>query len=120
ASSSSSGAISDPGAELQLTAPAGLGNVQRFSHLHRNRGSCPMARKKTAVDVEQSLGALQTLGERLESGDLSLEESLSAFDHGVAPTRECQQARTQAEQKGAHLLEQDGQLTTEPSDGEVE
>ncbi|EZQ13898.1 exodeoxyribonuclease VII small subunit [Pseudomonas sp. G11-1] len=73
-----------------------------------------MARKKTAVDFEQSLGALQTLVERLESGDLSLEESLSAFEQGVALTRECQQALTQAEQKVSQLLEQDGQLTTAP------
>lgn len=79
-----------------------------------------MARKKTAVDFEESLGALQTLVERLESGDLSLEESLSAFEQGVALTRECQQALTQAEQKVAQLLEQDGQLTTAPFDGEVE
>ena len=73
-----------------------------------------MARKKTAVDFEQSLGALQTLVERLESGDLSLEESLSAFEQGVALTRECQQALTHAEQKVSQLLEQDGQLTTAP------
>lgn len=73
-----------------------------------------MARKKPAVDFEQSLGALQTLVERLESGDLSLEESLNAFEQGVALTRECQQALTQAEQKVSQLLEQDGQLTTAP------
>ena len=73
-----------------------------------------MARKKPTVDFEQSLGALQTLVERLESGNMSLEESLGAFEQGVALTRDCQQALTQAEQKVALLLEQDGQLTTEP------
>ena len=73
-----------------------------------------MARKKTTVDFEQSLGALQTLVERLESGNMSLEESLGAFEQGVALTRDCQQALTQAEQKVALLLEQDGQLTAEP------
>ena len=51
-----------------------------------------MARKKTAADFEQSLGSLQALVERLESADLSLEESLSAFEQGVTLTRECQQA----------------------------
>ena len=73
-----------------------------------------MARKKTAVDFEQSLGALQTMVERLESGDLSLEDSLSAFEQGVTLTRESQQALTQAEQKVSQLLEQDGQLVTAP------
>ncbi|MFA5678039.1 MAG: exodeoxyribonuclease VII small subunit [Pseudomonas sp.] len=79
-----------------------------------------MARKKTAVDFEQSLGALQSLVERLESGNLSLEESLGAFEQGVALTRECQQALTQAEQKVALLLEQDGQLVTEPFEGDAQ
>ena len=73
-----------------------------------------MATTEKAVDFEQSLKALQNLVERLESGNLSLEESLGAFEQGVALTRECQQALTQAEQKVALLLEQDGQLTTEP------
>ena len=66
-----------------------------------------MARKKTAADFEQSLGSLQALVERLESADLSLEESLSAFEQGVTLTRECQQALTQAEQKVRILLDQD-------------
>jgi len=73
-----------------------------------------MATTNKAIDFEQSLEALQSLVERLESGNLSLEESLGAFEQGVALTRECQQALTQAEQKVALLLEQDGQLTTEP------
>ncbi|UJJ32829.1 exodeoxyribonuclease VII small subunit [Halopseudomonas maritima] len=76
-----------------------------------------MARKKTAVDFEQSLGSLQALVERLESGDLSLEESLAAFEQGVALTRDCQQALSQAEQKVQQLMENNGELRTEPFDG---
>lgn len=78
-----------------------------------------MARKKP-VDFEQSLGELQALVERLESGDLSLEQSLTAFEQGVALTRECQQALTLAEQKVQQLIEQNGALTTTPFDGETE
>lgn len=79
-----------------------------------------MARKKTAVDFEQSLGSLQALVERLESGDLSLEESLAAFEQGVALTRDCQQALSQAEQKVQQLMESNGELRTEPFDGASE
>ncbi|HDY98950.1 MAG TPA: exodeoxyribonuclease VII small subunit [Pseudomonas sabulinigri] len=79
-----------------------------------------MARKKTTVDFEQSLGELQKLVERLESGELSLEESLSSFEQGVALTRDCQQALTQAEQKVQQLVEKNGELTTEPFDGPAE
>ncbi len=43
----------------------------------------------------------------MESGELTLEESLQAFEQGVKLTRECQQALTQAEQKVRILLDQD-------------
>ncbi|MCQ4348339.1 exodeoxyribonuclease VII small subunit [Pseudomonas stutzeri] len=75
-----------------------------------------MARKKTAPDFEQSLGELQTLVERLESGELSLEESLAAFEQGIRLTRECQGALGQAEQKVQILLGEDGR--TAPFDAE--
>ena len=42
-----------------------------------------MARKKVALDFEQSLADLQTLVERLENGELSLEDSLAAFEQAV-------------------------------------
>ncbi|TWI52421.1 exodeoxyribonuclease VII small subunit [Pseudomonas duriflava] len=74
-----------------------------------------MARKK-APDFEQSLAELQTLVERLESGELSLEESLGAFEQGIRLTRECQSALTLAEQKVQILLERDGALAEVPFD----
>lgn len=72
-----------------------------------------MARKK-AADFEQSLAELQTLVERLETGELSLEDSLSAFEQGIRLTRDCQGALAQAEQKVQVLLERDGELVEEP------
>ncbi len=75
-----------------------------------------MSRKKTAVDFEQSLADLQALVERLESGELSLEDSLGAFEQGVKLTRDCQQALTQAEQKVQQLLSQNGETTSVPFD----
>lgn len=75
-----------------------------------------MSRKKTAVDFEQSLAELQALVERLESGELSLEDSLGAFEQGVKLTRDCQQALTQAEQKVQLLLNQNGETATVPFD----
>ena len=78
-----------------------------------------MARKK-APDFEQSLAELQTLVERLESGELSLEDSLGAFEQGIRLTRECQGALAQAEQKVQILLERDGELAAQPFDAEPE
>lgn len=73
-----------------------------------------MARKKAAPDFEQSLTELQTLVERLESGELSLEDSLAAFEQGVRLTRECQGALGQAEQKVQMLLGQGDAATSVP------
>ncbi|UCJ16949.1 exodeoxyribonuclease VII small subunit [Pseudomonas sp. MM211] len=73
-----------------------------------------MARKKAALDFEQSLTDLQTIVERLENGELSLEESLSAFEQGISLTRDCQASLTQAEQKVQILLERDGELQAAP------
>ncbi|WP_437882460.1 exodeoxyribonuclease VII small subunit [Pseudomonas sp. LRF_L74] len=74
-----------------------------------------MARKK-AVDFEQSLSELQQLVERLEGGELSLEDSLTAFEQGIRLTRDCQAALAQAEQKVQILLERDGELEEAPFD----
>ena len=75
-----------------------------------------MARKKAAPDFEHSLAELQTLVERMESGELSLEDSLTAFEQGIGLTRECQAALAQAEQKVQILLERDVELQAAPFD----
>lgn len=62
-----------------------------------------MARKKTP-HFEQSLNELQILVERLESSELSLEQSLAAFEQGIRLTRDCQASLAQAEQKVRLLL----------------
>jgi exodeoxyribonuclease VII small subunit len=76
------------------------------------------ARKKAALDFEQSLTDLQNLVERLENGELSLEDSLSAFEQGVRLTRDCQTALAQAEQKVQILMERDGELEEAPFDAD--
>lgn len=75
-----------------------------------------MARKKAPVDFEASLAELQTLVESLENGELSLEDSLAAFEKGIGLTRECQDALSQTEQKVQQLLERDGELVEAPLD----
>ena len=76
------------------------------------------ARKKAALDFEHSLTDLQNLVERLENGELSLEDSLTAFEQGVRLTRDCQAALAQAEQKVQILMERDGELEEAPFDAE--
>lgn len=64
-------------------------------------------------DFEKNLSQLNSLVEQLETGKLTLEQSLTAFEAGIKLTRECQQALTRAEQKVQILLEKNGNLTLE-------
>ena len=77
-----------------------------------------MSKNTESFVFEQSLAELETLVQQMESGDMSLEESLKAFEQGIKLTRSCQKALTDAEQKVQKLLEQNGELTTEPFDAE--
>lgn len=56
-------------------------------------------KKEQTASFEESLSELEALVERMEGGDLSLEESLQAFERGIALTKTCQQALQAAEQK---------------------
>ena len=79
-----------------------------------------MATKKKAADFEQSLQQLEALVTEMEKGELSLEESLAAFETGIRLTRECQTRLTEAEQKVQLLLEEQGQLAAHPFDDDSE
>ncbi|AOS95770.1 Exodeoxyribonuclease 7 small subunit [Microbulbifer aggregans] len=73
-----------------------------------------MAAKKKAATFEQALEELEQLVERLEAGDLPLEEALADFERGVKLTRECQQKLASAEQKVKVLMEQNGTVQEAP------
>jgi exodeoxyribonuclease VII small subunit len=68
----------------------------------------PKAGNETQPDFEAAMRELEQLVERLEQGDLSLEESLAAFERGVSLTRACQSALKEAEQKVEILLKKAG------------
>jgi len=77
-----------------------------------------MSRKNTKFNFEESLASLEGLVEAMEAGDLSLEESLKAFEQGIKLTRECQQALDTAEQKVQLLLANTDVPTAAPFDDE--
>ena len=64
-------------------------------------------------DFETAMRDLEELVERLEQGDLPLEESLAAFKRGVLLTRACQTALKEAEQKVEILLRKAGEPAVE-------
>ncbi len=77
-------------------------------------------RSQKTPEFETALAELEALVEKMEQGDLSLDESLKQFERGVQLTRACQQALREAEQKVQILLEKDGQASLETFDGEDE
>ncbi|MCU0975269.1 MAG: exodeoxyribonuclease VII small subunit [Steroidobacteraceae bacterium] len=68
------------------------------------------------------MAELEQIVERLEQGDLPLEESLRQFERGVALTRSCEAALKQAEQKVRVLSQRPGAEPEledlEPEDGD--
>ena len=57
----------------------------------------PVTEIPPVADFEQSMLALEDLVGRMEAGDMTLEESLAAYERGVGLYRRCQGALEQAE-----------------------
>lgn len=66
------------------------------------------------MDFERALAELEALVERLEHGDLALDDALKSFERGVALTRQCQGALKAAQQKVEILLNASATAEAEP------
>jgi exodeoxyribonuclease VII small subunit len=77
-------------------------------------------RKGKTPDFEQALEDLEATVERLERGDLPLEEALKQFERGIGRARSCQTALKQAEQKVEILLQKTPDATPEPFEPDEE
>jgi|TARA_X000001036_G_scaffold66856_1_gene57657 exodeoxyribonuclease VII small subunit len=73
-----------------------------------------MATKKTDINFEKALEELEGIVEDLESGDLSLENSLKSFEKGIKLARQCQEQLSKAELQVQKLIEENGELKTAP------
>lgn len=66
------------------------------------------------MNFEESLAELESIVEKLEKGQLSLDESLLLFEKGIKLVRECNDKLKNAQQKVEKLIEENGELRTEP------
>lgn len=74
-----------------------------------------------AEKFETSLKKLEEVVKRLEGGELSLEESLKAFEEGVRHAAICSKKLNEAERKVEVLLKRkDGSFAKEPFELEEE
>jgi exodeoxyribonuclease VII small subunit len=61
--------------------------------------------KQSGVNFEKTLDKLGNIVNKMENGDLSLEQSLNLFEEGITLTRDCHTALKNAEQKVQILIE---------------
>jgi len=67
------------------------------------------AKQQSEFNFEEALQELERLVSSMEEGELSLEDSMKAFEKGIKLTRECQTALQKAEQKVQILLNESGE-----------
>jgi exodeoxyribonuclease VII small subunit len=73
-----------------------------------------MPSTSAVADFERSLDELERLVEKMEHGDLTLEESLAAYERGVGLYRKCQTALEQAELRVRLLTDPQDPGSAEP------
>lgn len=71
--------------------------------------------KEVQMDFEKKLNRLEEIVQKMEKGDLSLDESLKLFEEGVKLSRDCHGQLTNAEAQVKKLVSVDatGKATTE-------
>lgn len=65
------------------------------------------------MNFENKLAELETIVEKLEKGQLSLDDSLELFEHGITLSRECNAMLKSARQKVEKLIEEDNNIKSE-------
>ena len=66
------------------------------------------------MSFEESLAELENIVEKLENGQLSLDESLILFDTGIRLVKECDTKLRNAQQQVEKLIEENNCLKSEP------
>jgi len=77
-----------------------------------------MPSKDSILDFEKSLQQLEEIVNKMEQGQLSLEQSLNSFEEGVQLTRNCQTVLKQAEQRVFKLTESGNSISLKPFESE--
>lgn len=87
-------------------------------------GTLPRMPKPTtpapaAADFESSLDELEQLVQRMEQGELSLDESLAAYERGISLFRKCQTTLQQAELRVRLLSDPEDPDSAQPFDNDA-
>ena len=63
---------------------------------------------------EEAVGRLEDIVKKMEAGDMTLEESLKAFEEGIKLARLCSRRLDEAERRVEVLLKQEEELVVKP------
>ena len=69
-----------------------------------------MAKEK----FEEALGRLEDIVKKMEAGDMTLEESLKAFEEGIKLARLCSRKLDEAERRVEILIKQEEEIVIKP------
>jgi exodeoxyribonuclease VII small subunit len=70
------------------------------------------------MSFEESLTELEGIADKLEKGQLSLDESLLLFEKGIKLVRECNTKLKNAKQNVEKLILENGDIKCEPFDAQ--
>ena len=79
-----------------------------------------MNAKKNFKDYESALTRLEEITELLESGDQSLEDSITLYTEGLEIAKFCHDKLTEVEKKIKIIVEKNAEFYEESFEGEVE
>ena len=69
-----------------------------------------MKKNEKEINIELSLQRLESIVSNMESGDTSLEKSLSLFEEGMELVNQCQSQLKKAEQRVENLIAKSGDI----------
>ncbi|PYZ95313.1 exodeoxyribonuclease VII small subunit [Salipaludibacillus keqinensis] len=71
-----------------------------------------MTKENQSETFEESMKSLETLVEKLEQGDVPLEEAISMFQEGMKLSKECQDRLQKVEKQMTEVLSEDGEISS--------
>ena len=69
-----------------------------------------MRKNEKEINIELSLQRLESIVSNMESGETSLEKSLSLFEEGMELVNQCQSQLEKAEQRVENLIAKSGDI----------
>ena len=70
------------------------------------------------ITFEEAMAKLEEITRKLESGNMTLDESLSSYEEAVALVKTCNERLESAERRVRILVDNAGEVTDRPFDGE--